>query len=54
MPILCVGETLEEREAGITEAVVARQLDAVIELEGIDGLANGVVAYEPVKLSYQV
>jgi triosephosphate isomerase (TIM) len=48
VPILCVGETLEEREAGITEAVVARQLDAVIELEGIDGLANGVVAYEPV------
>jgi len=48
VPILCVGETLEEREAGITEAVVARQLDAVIDLEGIEGLANGVVAYEPV------
>ena len=34
VPILCIGETLEEREAGITEEVVARQLDAVIDLEG--------------------
>lgn len=48
VPILCVGETLEEREAGITEAVVARQLDALIELEGVEALAQGVVAYEPV------
>lgn len=47
-PILCVGETLEEREKGITEEVVARQLDAVIELEGVDALADGVIAYEPV------
>lgn len=47
-PILCVGETLEERESGVTEEVVARQLDAVIELEGIDALADGVIAYEPV------
>ena len=47
-PILCVGETLEEREKGVTEDVVARQLDAVIELEGIEALADGVVAYEPV------
>jgi triosephosphate isomerase len=48
VPILCIGETLEEREAGITEKVVARQLDAVIDLEGIDALAGGVIAYEPV------
>lgn len=48
VPILCVGETLEEREQGVTEAVVARQLDAVIELEGVAALADGVVAYEPV------
>ena len=48
VPILCVGETLEEREGGITEEVVARQLDAVIELEGVDALAAGVIAYEPV------
>lgn len=48
VPILCVGETLEQRESGITEEVVARQLDAIIELEGIAALADGVVAYEPV------
>jgi triosephosphate isomerase (TIM) len=47
-PILCVGELLEEREAGHTEVVVARQLDAVIALEGIAALADGVIAYEPV------
>jgi triosephosphate isomerase len=48
VPILCIGETLEEREAGTTNQVVARQLDAVIELEGVDALAQGVIAYEPV------
>lgn len=48
VPILCVGETLDQRESGITEDVVARQLDAVIELEGVAALADGVVAYEPV------
>ncbi len=48
IPILCIGETLEERESGVTEQVVARQLDAVIELEGVDALADGVIAYEPV------
>ncbi len=47
-PILCVGEQLEERERGITEEVVGRQLDAVIELEGIAALADAVIAYEPV------
>jgi triosephosphate isomerase len=47
-PILCVGETLQEREAGITEQIVARQLDAVIELAGVEALGNAVVAYEPV------
>lgn len=47
-PILCVGETLDERENGVTESVVARQLDAVIALEGIEALADGVIAYEPV------
>jgi triosephosphate isomerase len=48
VPILCVGETLEEREQGITEEVVARQMNAVIELEGVEALADSVVAYEPV------
>jgi triosephosphate isomerase len=48
LPILCVGEQLAEREAGQTELVVARQLEAVIEHCGVDGLARGVIAYEPV------
>lgn len=47
-PILCIGETLEERESGVTEDVVSRQLDAVIESQGVEALAQGVVAYEPV------
>ena len=47
-PILCVGESLEERESGVTEAVVARQLDAVIEKSGVGALAKSVIAYEPV------
>ena len=48
VPILCVGELLEEREQGITEQVVGRQLDAVIDLEGVGALADAVIAYEPV------
>jgi triosephosphate isomerase len=48
VPIFCVGETLEEREANATEAVVARQLDAVLERFGAQTLGAGVVAYEPV------
>ena len=47
-PILCVGETLDEREAGTTEAVVDEQLDAVLDVAVIDALAAAVVAYEPV------
>src|SRR5690606_14947797 len=47
-PIVCVGETLEEREQGTTEQVVARQLDAVIEAAGVDTLQQAVLAYEPV------
>jgi triosephosphate isomerase (TIM) len=47
-PILCVGESLAEREAEITESVVARQLDAVIAKSGVAALAKSVVAYEPV------
>ncbi|MBK5931039.1 triose-phosphate isomerase [Halochromatium salexigens] len=48
-PILCVGETLEEREQGRTEEVVARHLGAVLDLpDGLNLLAKGVVAYEPV------
>lgn len=48
IPILCVGELLAEREANQTEAVVARQLDAVVNLVGVAALAKSVVAYEPV------
>ncbi|NWG87278.1 MAG: triose-phosphate isomerase [Hydrogenophilaceae bacterium] len=48
IPILCVGESLNEREAGVTEQVVARQLDAVIAKSGVGALADAVVAYEPV------
>jgi len=47
-PVLCVGETLDERDRGVTEAVVARQIDAVVERAGIQAFANAVVAYEPV------
>lgn len=48
IPVLCVGETLEQREAGQTEAVIARQLDAVLDAHGIEAFAEAVVAYEPV------
>jgi triosephosphate isomerase len=48
-PILCVGETLEEREADRTESVVASQLNGVIDrLDANIGLGDGVIAYEPV------
>ncbi|MBX6421513.1 MAG: triose-phosphate isomerase [Nevskia sp.] len=47
-PILCVGETLEQREAGQTEAVLARQLDAVLAHCGIAAFERAVIAYEPV------
>nr|VFK50519.1 MAG: triosephosphate isomerase [Candidatus Kentron sp. TUN]VFK51769.1 MAG: triosephosphate isomerase [Candidatus Kentron sp. TUN]VFK58334.1 MAG: triosephosphate isomerase [Candidatus Kentron sp. TUN] len=48
IPIVCVGELLEEREAGKTEQVVARQLDAVVDAAGVSALENSVIAYEPV------
>ena len=48
VPILCIGETLEEREAGQTEAVVDRQLQAVLGKHGIAAMNNAVIAYEPV------
>jgi len=47
-PILCVGETLEEREQGLTIQVVTRQLMAVLSLAGAPGLHHAVLAYEPV------
>ena len=48
VPILCVGETLEERESGRTEQVVAEQIGAAIERNGIAGFGSAVIAYEPV------
>ena len=48
VPILCVGETLEEREADRTQPTVERQVDAVLEAAGVDSFAKAVVAYEPV------
>jgi triosephosphate isomerase len=48
LPVLCVGETLAEREAGLTESVVAGQLGAVIRALGAGCLVDAVLAYEPV------
>jgi triosephosphate isomerase len=47
-PIVCVGETLAERESGTTENVVSGQLDAVITRCGVQSLAHAIIAYEPV------
>ena len=47
-PILCVGETLEERESDRTEAVIDEQLFAVLDLAGVESFSNAVLAYEPV------
>ena len=47
-PILCLGETLAQREAGETEAVIARQLGAVLALSGIASFDAAVIGYEPV------
>jgi len=47
-PIVCVGETLAEREAGQAEAVIATQLDAVSQLVGVQGWEKAIIAYEPV------
>jgi len=48
VPVLCVGETLEEREAGRTTEVVARQLDAVLAVSRVSAFGQAVIAYEPV------
>jgi len=48
IPILCVGETLQERETAVTEIVVGRQLAAVLDSSGVGALATAVIAYEPV------
>ncbi|MFZ2236222.1 MAG: triose-phosphate isomerase [Dokdonella sp.] len=48
IPVLCVGESLDQRDAGSTEQVIAEQLRAVIDHAGSAAFANAVVAYEPV------
>jgi triosephosphate isomerase len=48
IPILCVGELLEERESGQTEVVVERQLSAIINSSGVASLKDSIIAYEPV------
>ncbi len=47
-PMLCVGETRAEREAGKTFAVIQAQLDAVLQTAGVSAFARAVIAYEPV------
>ncbi|MGE5095237.1 MAG: triose-phosphate isomerase [Betaproteobacteria bacterium] len=47
-PIFCIGETLEQRERGETETVLARQVDALLDKCGVAELDGGIVAYEPV------
>ncbi len=47
-PILCIGETLDERESGRTFDIVGEQLDAVLDTAGVASLAKAVIAYEPV------
>jgi triosephosphate isomerase len=48
VPILCIGETQEEREGGVTMDVISRQIRVVLETAGISGFDEAVVAYEPV------
>ena len=48
VPVLCVGETLIEREAGVMEMVVAKQIDTIINLYGADVFMDAVVSYEPI------
>lgn len=48
VPILCVGETREQREAGDTGKAVLAQLAAVVEHAGVSAIANAIIAYEPV------
>ena len=48
VPVLCIGETLEERESGVTMDVISRQVGAVLEAAGVASFGNAVLAYEPV------
>ncbi|WP_108807010.1 triose-phosphate isomerase, partial [Xanthomonas fragariae] len=48
IPVLCVGESLEQRESGQTEAILRAQLEPVLALVGSEGFARAVIAYEPI------
>ena len=48
IPILCVGETIQQRQAGQTMEVVTSQVCAVLDAVGISGIAEGIIAYEPI------
>ncbi|NHB96480.1 triose-phosphate isomerase [Photorhabdus stackebrandtii] len=48
IPVLCIGETEQENEAGQTETVCARQIDAVLNTLGVEAFQDAVIAYEPV------
>lgn len=50
-PVLCIGESEAENEAGKTEEVCARQIDAVLNTQGADAFLGAVIAYEPIWLS---
>ena len=47
-PLLCIGESIEQRDSGNTEAIIEKQLSAVIELVGIEAFNQIIIAYEPV------
>lgn len=47
-PILCVGETLQEREANQTESVIDEQLNTVLDVAGVEAFETAVIAYEPI------
>ncbi|MFT5503666.1 MAG: triosephosphate isomerase [Gammaproteobacteria bacterium] len=48
VPILCVGETLAQREAGVTEEIIAEQIEAISNTQGYEVFEKSVIAYEPV------
>ncbi len=47
-PILCVGETLQERESGVMERVIAEQIDFLLQSRGAQVFSDTVIAYEPI------
>ena len=47
-PVLCIGESEAQNEAGETVAVCARQIDAVINTQGVEALNGAIIAYEPI------